>query len=315
MRLLRWFRWFRWIFPSSLLALQTLERVYSLTTDVSSYKHPIVEQLDRRKFCFKSIATLTLLKPSSAVAQEGKSSLMKKPFAPIETLLPAIRVQQSIERAIQLTTSLMEEEGPKTEEAIKQLGDILLQPQNYVQPTLVLQGVPSKPADLYLESYKPMKGDLPLQRALIQNGDVRTWKQLKKAEKAQERTSEIRAALNAYTDALSFSDRYLLNVDKPTQSAMVREDRLPDVKQVITSDMGLRYLYRNQVLTAMDDVKAEFAYQVTKKSSLDGNDWTDLLDLLKVADTSMNQWFSLVDSQDVKDALEMAVNDSTLQQS
>ena len=96
---------------------------------------------------------------------------------------------------------------------------------------------------------------------------------------------------------------------------MVREDRLPDVKQVITSDMGLRYLYRNQVLTAMDDVKAEFAYQVTKKSSLDGNDWTDLLDLLKVADTSMNQWFSLVDSQDVKDALEMAVNDSTLQQS
>ena len=124
---------------------------------------------------------------------------------------------------------------------------------------------------------------------------MQTWKQLKKSEKEQESSSEgsasVRAALNAYTDALSFSSAsYLLNVDRATQSSMVREDRLPDVKQVITSDMGMRYLYRNQVLTAMDDVKAEFEYQQSallvkmRSSSEDDNrvvvDWVELLDLL-----------------------------------
>jgi len=38
--------------------------------------------------------------------------------------------------------------------------------------------------------------------------------------------NEFRAALNAYTDALSFSgSSYLLNVDTETKSRMVREDR------------------------------------------------------------------------------------------
>jgi len=147
-----------------------------------------------------------------------------------------------------------------------------------------------------------MKGDLPLQRYLIQNGDVGTWKQLKKSEKTMERSSEIRAALNAYTDALSFSaDSYLLNVDKETRSSMVRQDRLPDLKQVITTDMGMRYLYRNQVLTAMEDVKAELEYQLTKVER-DGFDGTELLDLLGLAGEAMNRWLSLVPSDDVKEA-------------
>ena len=101
---------------------------------------------------------------------------------------------------------------------------------------------------------------------------------------------------------------------------MVREDRLPDVKQVITSDMGMRYLYRNQVLTAMDDVKAEFEYQQsallvkTRSSSDDDNDnrvvvdWVELLDLLDVAGKAMDRWFSLIDSDDVRDAFEYAAS-------
>ena len=111
----------------------------------------------------------------------------------------------------------------------------------------------------------------------------------------------------------------LLNVDRATQSSMlVREDRLPDVKQVITSDMGMRYLYRNQVLTAMDDVKAEFEYQQsallvkTRSSSDDDNrvvvDWVELLDLLDVAGKAMDRWFSLIDSDDVRDAFEYAAS-------
>jgi hypothetical protein len=230
----------------------------------------------------------------------------KKPFAPLESLLPAVRLKKSIDLAVGLTKSLVKESsiGKVNTEILEQLEKILLKPQNYVQ-TLKLQDVPSKPADLYLKSYKPMTGDLPLQRYLVQNGDIDTWKRLKRSEKAMEYTSEIRAALNAYTDALSFSaDSYLLNVDKATRSNMVREDRLPDVKQVITSDMGMRYLYRNQVLTSMDDAKAELQYQLLhlEKDGFDGN---ELIVLLGLAGEAMDRWLSLVPPDDVKDAVIM----------
>jgi|ERR1712232_322740 len=160
---------------------------------------------------------------------------------------------------------------------------------------------PSKPADLYLESYKPMKGDIPFQKVFIQNGDISTWKQLKQNEKKQEQSDEIRAALNAYTNQLSFSSEiYLLNVDKDTRSKMVREDRLPDMKQVITSDMGMRYLYRNQLLTTMEDVRAELEYQ----RSLENVDGSELLELLLQAKKAMEKWLSFIDEDDVREALE-----------
>lgn len=251
-----------------------------------------------------SVSSSVLMLPHGAYASVEKDS-SKKPFAPVETLLPAVRVKLSIETAISLTNSLRADDANANAnanvETIQELENILIKPQNYVQK-LELQGVPSKPADLYLDSYKPMKGDLPFQRNLIKNGDVRTWKQLKKREKEQERSNEIRAALNAYTDALSFSgDSYMLNVDKATRSSMVREDRLPDVKQVITSDMGMRYLYRNQILTAMDDVKAEMEYQA---AHLDEFDESELRNLLVLAGNAMDRWFSLIDPSDVKEAFD-----------
>jgi len=240
---------------------------------------------------------------SSAVTSEQKE---QRPFAPLETLLPAIRVKISIDQAFNLTNLLIANTSSTNKvnsKTLEQLEDILLKPQDYVK-TLTLQGVPQKPANLYLNSYKPMKGDLPFQRFIVQNGDVNAWKRLKKSEKVKERRSEILAALNAYTDALSFSaDSYLLNVDKATQSSMVREDRLPDVKQVITSDMGMRYLYRNQVLTTMDDVKAEFEYQLSHVER-DGFDGSELLELLALASKAMDRWLSLVNPNDVLEAFE-----------
>jgi hypothetical protein len=262
----------------------------------------------------------------------------KKPFAPLENLLPAIRVKLSIDSAIDLTRALVvaSERAPRTTNLendnntlLSQLKDLLLkQPQNkniYVQSNLALQGVPSKPADLYLKPYQSTKGDLPFQKALIRSGDVDAWKRLKRREKTLEQSNAIREALNAYTDALSFSgDSYLLRVDTQTKSSMVREDRLPDIKQVITSDMGMRYLYRNQVLTAMDDVKAELEYQLKLKeqqheqqqqqakegssSSLD-DEWRDLLDLLVLASEAMDRWLSLVPSEDVKEALKTVASE------
>lgn len=271
-----------------------------------------------RRFLFRSSLSVfgsissSMLLPTTARASQNPavhvppeaSNINKKPFAPLETLLPAMRVKLTIEKAINLTSSLLPDSDNShidSEKTTDELSRILLTSQNYVR-SLTLQGVPAKPADLYLESYKPMEGDLPFQRMLIQNGDVSTWKRLKQKEKQQEQKNEIRAALNAYTDNLSFSgDAYLLNVDKSTRSTMVREDRLPDIKQVITSDMGMRYLYRNQLLTAMEDVKAELEYQLGLKN-VDG---TDLLDLLFQARKAMDKWLSFIDEKDIQEALEV----------
>ncbi len=236
-----------------------------------------------------------------------------KPFAPNEALLPAVRVKLSIEKAIKLVEEqiLTSSSTTTTElnESISKLDKLLLQPQNYIQSTLKLQGVPNQPAKQYLESYKPMNGDLPFQVYLIKNGDVGTWKDLKRKEKEQEKTNGIRAAFNAYTDVLSFSgNSYLLNVDSKTKSSMIREDKLPELKQVITSDMGMRYLYRNQILNAMDEVKAELQYQMSLLNGKDAGgssevDLSELLRLLKQADSACDRWFSLIEETDVKLAI------------
>lgn len=85
---------------------------------------------------------------------------------------------------------------------------------------------------------------------------------------------------------------------------MVRQDRLPDVKQVITSDMGMRYLYRNQILTDMDDVRAELQYQLKINTFPDAAiDATELLNLLKEAQRACDRWLSLIDPNDVLEAI------------
>jgi len=263
-----------------------------------------------RKIMLRSALALVTMNQISLM--NPMQALAGAPQAPIETLFPAVRVKLSIDRAITLTKELIESSNPASSPAIEELKNILLKSQDYTR-TLKLQGVPEKPADLYTDAYKPMKGDLPFQRYLIKNGDISTWKDLKKKEKQQERDNEIRAALNAYTDALTFSSSsYLLNVDKATKSSMVREDRLPDVKQVITSDMGMRYLYRNQVLTAMDDVRAELEYILAHLD--DKIDIGELLSLLFLAQRACNRWFELIDPMDVKEAFQIMEGSQEVQQ-
>jgi hypothetical protein len=85
---------------------------------------------------------------------------------------------------------------------------------------------------------------------------------------------------------------------------MIRDDALPDVKSVIASDMGMRYLYRNEVLTNMEDARAELQYQIGQG---DGSfDATDLLEILRQAQSSCNKWFSLIDESDVQNAMKEA---------
>ena len=85
---------------------------------------------------------------------------------------------------------------------------------------------------------------------------------------------------------------------------MIRDDALPDVKSVIASDMGMRYLYRNEVLTNMEDARAELQYQLGQDD--ESFDATDLLEILRQSQSSCDKWFSLIETTDVENALNEA---------
>lgn len=242
----------------------------------------------------------------------------QKPNAPIEQLLPAARVKWNIERANQVAQSLVishqtaqkEEEIQASWEALRQL---LLTPQDYTRGAQLSQ-IPAAPAKAYLDKYNRNRQKLnPLARPgalLVQSGEIDTWKRLKRQERQREAQDEIRAALNAYTSSLNFrSDAYLLNVPSAERKQMIRQDRLPDVSQVIQSDMGLRYLYRNELLTAMQEVRDELEYQLrlgsTPNSSEVSASSDDLLELLQKATIACNEWFSLIGESDVQEAMEI----------
>lgn len=95
---------------------------------------------------------------------------------------------------------------------------------------------------------------------------------------------------------------------------MIREDRIPHVQTVIASDMGLRYLLRNDVLTACDDARAELTYQMKQSTAVASEavvvDGRDLLELLLVAQNACNKWFDLIDETSVKVALAVAEEES-----
>ena len=164
-----------------------------------------------------------------------------------------------------------------------------------------------EPAQAYLDTYDKNRKNLPLAfqpgALLVQNGEIDSWRRLKRQEAVQESQDEIRAALNTYVQALTYSaDAYLLTVSTQERSKMVREDRLPDIKQVIASDMGMRYLYRNQLLTSMSEVKAELEYQL-KGGEQACIDVSELLPLLLDAQSACDTWFGLIEPEQVQAAM------------
>jgi hypothetical protein len=265
---------------------------------------------------------LVFSSPDFALADDESSSTSppaiiynKKPSAPLEYLLPAARVKRTIDRAARLVSSLSLEvdqadDNNKSADAsiittaMDKLSAVLLTPQNYYLRDRPLTPIPERPAKEYLDTYRRNRERLSvLERPgamMVESGEISAWKRLKQRERRQEEHDEIRAALNTYTSALNYrSDQYVLNVSSKERSQMIKQDSLPDIKQVIQSDMGLRYLYRNEFLTAVQDATAELEYQISSGDvSL-----TDLSHALKKAQTACNQWFSLVDDDDLREAM------------
>ena len=255
--------------------------------------------------------TTTTTKDESSTTSINNSS--RRPFAPIDTLVPATRVRLMIDNALQATNRLCQAESDNKRQLLTQLDALLLQPQNLTRGYQSID-VPKQPAKSYLDSYAQYRNSVSLLERpgvlLVQNGEIDTWKRLKRQEKAREDRDEVRAALNFYTSNLNFNpDKYILTGSKTERSQLIRNDQLPDVKNVIASDMGLRYLLRNEVLTALDDARAELRYQMEEDGKGNDVDGVELLDTLHRAQASCDKWFGLIGEEDVAAALEIVIKE------
>ena len=261
---------------------------FSLASDGRD-RRAVLNQIVSFTAAFVAVCTTTK-QPALAVA----------PFAPVDTLLPAARVKVMIDKSVDIARNLVVEENntDKKKELLNDLESLLLVPQNFNRGTVPIE-VPQQPAQSYLKAYAEYRNRVSILEKpgamLVQNGEIDTWKRLKRQEKAREDADEVRAALNYYTSNLNFdADKFALTASKEERSKLIREDRIPDVKSVIASDMGLRYLLRNDLLTACDDARAELRYQM-KQSEVDGG---DLLDLLLAAQSALDKWFDLIGEKD-----------------
>jgi hypothetical protein len=166
---------------------------------------------------------------------------------------------------------------------------------------------PSDPIDAPSSSFftSPSNPIWALNEGVEQWGERRQFRRLQREQRQLEKSNAIRAAFNAYTNNLLYGDSVQLTAAPEVRRVLIREDRLPDVSSVIRSDLDLRDLYRNQVLSAIDDAKAELAYQLALEDGA-SVDAAELLALLRTAQASCDLWFSLVPDQDAQEALRMA---------
>ena len=228
---------------------------------------------------------------STTIESTADQQTIRKPFAPVQALIPAARVKKTIDQAVSVAKNTN-----NYEELPRLLSLELDSKQQRKQP--------SQPAQAYLEKYNQKRAYLSLTQKpgalLVEKGEIDAWKRLRRQEQSREQADPVRAAFNLYTDSLTFSSQnYILNVPKDVRSQLIRDDKLPDVSSVVNADLDLRYLYRNQVLNDIADVQAELG--------LDEPDRDEVVRLLESAQTATNQWFSFIDEKDVQEAMNNAL--------
>ena len=267
-------------------------------------------------------------KVPSAIA-ESPPTVNKKPYAPIEYLLPAARVRIYIDQAVELAQAIVDnsqkrnDDPAREEQLIAKLRALLLEPRRSF-----MTKQESSAANNYLEQetwteWSKARRQQNLQQQLTsatvvdpltalnesfeQWGEQRQFQRLRKQQLALERTNTMRAAFNAYTNNLVFGETYLLTADSQDKSRLIRSyNQLPDVTSVIRSDLDLRDLHRNQVLTAMDDAKAELELQSSSDNSFDGS---ELISLLKEAQSACSAWFGFVPEADAQEAIQRVLSE------
>lgn len=302
-----------------------LKSVQSLV--ISSARKPGVVQLlptptrCARRAILSHLVGATLAFPLVSLAEdESTRDRGGKPFAPLEALLPATRLKLWIDKAHLLSSSLTStSDKPAQYEIIKQLNDFLSNPPKLFVSTALKDTTSAPIAQITTGvssanklQYKRNRADLSMPdrlAAMLNQADVeRQWGMLQYQESKLQKENEFRAAFNYYTWQLEFGNSYLLTASKRERSKMIRDETLPTVTEVITSDLDVRELYRNQFLTDIEDAKAEVAYQM--KQPPDEIDTTDVVMLMNQAYTACTEWFSLIPVQDVQEAVDVVTKEN-----
>jgi len=251
---------------------------------------------------------------------DGRKNRNQKPFAPPNALLPATRLKLWFDSAYKLSSCLASADNKTEEKRILQEMNGILSPQPKLflsgekilkrtsNPTAQLTtGISGANKDQYQFNRKGLNPGDKIAAMLNQADVERQWGMLQYAESKREESNEMRAAFNYYTQQLSFGDDYVLTASPEERKKMIRNDDLPSITAVITSDLDLRDLYRNQFLTAVEDARAEVAYQATKVASVDEIDVLDTVDIMDRAFAAMNNWFGLIAPGDLEEAIHSCV--------
>lgn len=202
--------------------------------------------------------------------QQRKSS--RRPYAPtVEALVPATHVRALLHKASSLTTTWIQTGSNDADDgALQQLRDVMLLEDGSAPKT-------KRP---------PLRKEGPYQDQQRIGAEPLLVSKLS--------GSAVRSAFNVYTANLRFGENYVLTASPAERKQLIRNDALPDVKTVITADLDLRDLYRNQIQTAVDDAGAEL--------SLPRPDPQEVQQLMSEAMSAMDAWFALIDDFDVQTA-------------
>lgn len=254
-----------------------------------------------------------------------------KPFAAKGALLPAARLKTIVDGMYQLSLNLPKNSNDK--QAQLQILNEMIQIWNDRTPLFRKnEKMPSKslsPASAQLttgvssankQQYQGLRQDLSIpdrMAAMLNQADVeRQWGMLQYQEFKREQGNELRAALNFYTSQLEFGNSYLLTALPADRKRMIRNDALPSLTAVISADLDLRDLYRNDFLTAFEDVIAEINYQLKQQQSSSSSsqqeaqvDVADVVELMATAHAAIQKWFDLIPEADVQEAMQAIQNE------
>ena len=269
-----------------------------------------------RRCALKGIFVACFFRTTPSFAQD-----VKKPSAPLENLLPATRVKVFIDTATATAKAIIED-GTSKAENIALLKHLLLEPQNFMTKQEASMSTQYLKIETLKDWNRARQKEAQLQfqidrvdlltrlnEGFEQWGERRQFQRLQRQQVALERENSMRAAFNAYTNNLIFGDSYLLTASQEERSRLIRTyDQLPDVTSVIRSDLDLRDLFRNQVLTKMEDAKAELVYQCSKNNESEF-DASELVSLLSEAQSCCDKWFEFVPEMDSKQALKKVLSE------
>lgn len=243
--------------------------------------------------------------------------LTQKPFAPPQAILPISRLRLWMNRIYEISMDLSSSESKY--QYLKQMNEILSDPpqlfnkgENKIVKGELLGQLTGSISSANKSQYQSNRQTLSVGNkvaAMLNQADVeRQFGMLQYAEQKRANDNDMRAAFNYYTSQLSFGDKYILTTSQEERKRMIRNEELPTLTAVITSDLDLRDLYRNQFLTAIEDLQAEVAYQVKIGAKNDTNeqiDVSDTLELIQQAHTAMEKWFDLIDIKEVEQGMKM----------